>query len=81
MTIYDNGYKLHQYALNCEPVHFKNTMFLVDKFHWQGYVPAATPWMAKDHWMLEVNKQANTGLQKTYCIHPKAANEAWYIIG
>ena len=43
-------------------------------------VQAATPWIAIDHWMLEVNKQANAGLQKTYCIHPDAANEAWYVI-
>ena len=43
-------------------------------------VQVATPWMAIDHWMSEVNKQANAWLQKTYCIHPNAANEAWYVI-
>ena len=31
--IYDSGWKLHQYVLNHEPVHFKNTIFLVD-VHW-----------------------------------------------
>ena len=31
--IYDSGWKLPQYILNHEPVHFKNTIFLVD-VHW-----------------------------------------------
>ena len=45
MIIYDNGCKLHQYVLNHKPVHFKNTIFLVDRFHWQDTwdVPVATP--------------------------------------
>ena len=34
MIIYDNGCKLYQYVLNREPVHFKNTIFLVHRFHW-----------------------------------------------
>ena len=54
MIIYDNGCKLHQYVLNHEPVHFKNTIFLVDRFHWQDTwdVPAATPSIVIHHLML-----------------------------
>ena len=36
---------INNYVLNHEPVHFKNTIFLVDRFHWQDMwdVPVATP--------------------------------------
>ena len=33
-VIYDNACNLHQYCLNREPVYFKHTWFLVDRFHW-----------------------------------------------
>ena len=35
--IYDNSCKLHQYILNRQPSHFKNTSFFVDRFHWRGH--------------------------------------------
>ena len=45
---YDNGCKLHQYALNREPRHFRDTTFLVDRFHWRGHTgcSVATHWIA-----------------------------------
>ena len=36
--IYDNSCKLHQYLLNREPTHFKDTRFFVDRFHWHGHI-------------------------------------------
>ena len=38
MIIYDNSCKLHQYVLNREPSHFKDTLFFVDRFHWRGHI-------------------------------------------
>ena len=37
VIIYDNGCNLHQYILNREPVHFKSSWLLVDRFHWPNH--------------------------------------------
>ena len=37
VAIYDNECNLHAYALNREPAFFKNTWFLVDRFHWKNH--------------------------------------------
>ena len=51
MVIYDIGCKLHQYVLNHEPVHFKNSIFLaIGEDTWD--VPVATPWIVIHHLML-----------------------------
>lgn len=36
-VIYDNSCHAHEFALNREPSFFKNTHFLVDKFHWRNH--------------------------------------------
>ena len=38
LVIYDNGCNLHNYCLNREPVFFKQTWFVVDRFHWPNHV-------------------------------------------
>lgn len=37
VIIYDNACNLHQYILNREPVHFKSSWLLVDRFHWPNH--------------------------------------------
>ena len=71
MIIYNNGCKLHQYVLNREPVHFKNTIFLVDRFHWQGHVGCSSGYSLDSYSSLDVasinsqvNEQANARLQR-----------------
>ncbi|KAL3871729.1 hypothetical protein ACJMK2_039712 [Sinanodonta woodiana] len=34
LVIYDNACNLHNYCLNRDPVFFRETWFLVDRFHW-----------------------------------------------
>ena len=35
IVIYDNACNLQNYCLNRDPLFFKNTLFLVDRFHWK----------------------------------------------
>ena len=37
LVIYDNSCRLHEYCLNHDPAFFKNTKFVVDKFHWKNH--------------------------------------------
>ncbi|XP_066913987.1 uncharacterized protein [Clytia hemisphaerica] len=37
MVIYDNCCALHSYCLNRDPVFFKDTLFLIDRFHWKNH--------------------------------------------
>lgn len=37
LIVYDNACNLHSYALNRDPVFFKNTQFLVDRLHWRDH--------------------------------------------
>jgi len=67
----DSGCKLHQYVLNREPVHFKNSIFLVDRFHWQGHMGCPSGYSLDSYTSLDVtsinsqvNEQANAGLQR-----------------
>ena len=71
MIIYNNGCKLPQYVLNREPVHFKNTVFLVDRFHWRGHVICSSSYSLDGYTSLDVasinsqvNEQANAVLQR-----------------
>ena len=71
IIIYDNGCKLHQYALNREPRHFRDTTFLVDRFHWRGHIGCSSGYSLDHYTSLDivtinsqVNEQANAGLQK-----------------
>ena len=69
--IYDNACKLHQYCLNREPAFFRNTKFLVDRFHWKGHIGCSGGYSldAYKHSAFkeinsQVNEQANAGLQR-----------------
>lgn len=72
VIVYDNACKLHQYALLREPVFFKNTLFLVDKFHWKGHMACSLGYnlsMYETHDLLnrinsQINEQGNAGIQK-----------------
>ncbi len=37
VIIYDNACALHNYCLNRDPEFFKDTTFLVDRFHWKNH--------------------------------------------
>ena len=37
VIVYDNGCNLHQYCLNREPDYFRESRFLVDRFHWPNH--------------------------------------------
>ena len=72
VIIYDNACKLRQYCLNREPLFFKNTLFVMDRFHWKGHV-GCTSGYSLDTYRLsvdlrsinsQVNEQANAGLQR-----------------
>ncbi len=71
MIIYDNCCKLHAYCLNREPVFFKNTLFLVDRFHWRGHVGCSKGYSLDSYKRRDtkqinsqVNEQANAGLKR-----------------
>ena len=36
-VIYDFACSLHAYCLNRDPIFFKDTRFLVDRFHWGNH--------------------------------------------
>ena len=69
--IYDNCCKLHQYCLNRQPAHFKNTRFFVDRFHWRGHIGCSSGYSLDQYpnplikaINSQVNEQANAGLQR-----------------
>ena len=72
VIVYDNACKLHQYALLREPEFFKNTLFLVDKFHWKGHTACSLGYnlsLYESHDLLkrinsQINEQGNAGVQK-----------------
>ncbi len=37
VVVYDFACALHGYCLNRQPEHFKDTVFLVDRFHWKSH--------------------------------------------
>ncbi len=41
-VIYDNACNLHNYVLNRAPYFFKDTWFLIDRFHWRNHTGEAT---------------------------------------
>ena len=36
--VYDNCCNLHNYCLNREPEFFRNSQFLIDRFHWSNHI-------------------------------------------
>ena len=72
VIVYDNACKLHQYALLRELVYFKDTIFVVDKFHWKGHTACSLGYnlsIYETHELLhslnsQINEQGNAGVQK-----------------
>ena len=69
--IYDNACKLHSFCLNREPDFFKNTLFLVDRFHYRGHKACSLGYccdlyLSFNHKIINtsVNEQANSSIQK-----------------
>ena len=74
VIIYDNSCKL------CQLMHFRNTHFFVDRFHWRGHVGCSSGYSLDKYTTSDiitiysqVNEQANAGQQKIKgqiaCIH------------
>lgn len=64
-VIYDFACALHSYCLNREPEFFKNTIFLVDYFHWLGHVACAQSYNINEYPQLrylneEIAEQCNS---------------------
>ena len=73
LVIYDNACKLHLYALKREPQLFKNTRFMVDRFHYKrGHVGCTLGYnmnqYSKDSKIKQINsqvcEQANADLRR-----------------
>ena len=72
VIIYDNACKLHQYCLLREPAFFKDTLFLVDRFHWKGHIACSMGYnlcvyLANSQLKKlnsQVNEQGNAGVKK-----------------
>lgn len=58
-VIYDNACHLLSYCLNRDPAFFKDTQFLVDRFHWRNHTGCSVGHNASDYGhMQNVNTQA-----------------------
>eukprot|EP00058_Branchiostoma_floridae_P011653 XP_002597141.1 hypothetical protein BRAFLDRAFT_76329 [Branchiostoma floridae] len=70
IVVYDNACKLHRYAMNREPHFFRNTTFLVDRFHFKGHIGCSLGYSMDTYKTFsdistinsQVNEQANSGL-------------------
>ncbi|XP_066929541.1 uncharacterized protein [Clytia hemisphaerica] len=69
MVVYDNCCALHAYCLNRDPEFFKDTLFLIDRFHWKnhracsfGYCLAKYP--AFKNLNSQINEQQNAATKK-----------------
>ena len=69
--IYDNSYNLHQFALNREPARFSETLFLIDRLHFQDHVSCTLGYSANSYdsnkeiktLNTQINEQANADLR------------------
>ncbi|XP_066910086.1 uncharacterized protein [Clytia hemisphaerica] len=58
--VYDNNCSLHAYCLNRDPVFFRETKFLVDRFHWKNHTACGTGYCMNIYHELEwLNSQIN----------------------
>lgn len=72
VIIYDNACNLHKYCLSREPDYFKNTRFLVDKFHWKCHIACSEGYNMERYTACvdtqtinsQINEQANAGLKR-----------------
>ncbi|XP_050406170.1 uncharacterized protein LOC126827514 isoform X2 [Patella vulgata] len=68
-VIYDNACALHSYCLNREPEFFKETIFLVDRLHWDNHSGCSCGYRLNLYPELknlnsQINEQANAGLKR-----------------
>ena len=67
-----NACQLHKYCLNREPLFFKNTVFYVDRFHWNCHIGCSSGYCLDKYRTnldiasinSQINEQANAGLKK-----------------
>ena len=69
LVVYDFGCALQEYCLNRAPQFFKNTQFVVDKFHWSGHSSCARSYSPFLYSRLErvntsIAEQCNAALKK-----------------
>ena len=60
LVIYDNACSLMDYCMNRDPGFFRNTKFLVDRFHWKNHTgcsPALN--ISKHETFKKINSEAN----------------------
>ena len=70
--VYDNACKLHQFCLNRDPHFFKNTVFVVDRFHWKGHIGCSKGYNLNEYNAAlevnclnsQVNEQENAGRKR-----------------
>ena len=69
--VYDNACKLHQFCLNRDPHFFKNTVSVVDRFHWKGHIGCSKGYNLNEYNVAlevnclnsQVNEQENAGIE------------------
>ncbi|KAK3109037.1 hypothetical protein FSP39_021641 [Pinctada imbricata] len=68
-VIYDNACKLHAYCISRDPLFFKDTVFYVDRLHWDNHKGCSLAYDLSlypmyTHINSQCNEQANAGLQR-----------------
>lgn len=69
VIIYDNSCNLHNYCLNRDPSYFANTLFVVDRLHWDNHTACSQGYRAHSYPSLrtintQVVEQNNSKLKK-----------------
>lgn len=41
LVVYDFACALEEYCLNRDPIYFKDTQFVIDRFHWKNHIGLA----------------------------------------
>ena len=72
VVVYDFACALQDYCLNRQPAHFRNTMFMVDRFHWYNHVSCARSYNLSLYPECEllnsqVAEQCNSALKRIKC--------------
>lgn len=69
VVVYDFACSLQEYCLNRAPAFFKDTLFLVDKFHWNNHTACSYGYCMElyDRWRMlnsQIAEQCNSALRK-----------------
>ncbi|XP_066935338.1 uncharacterized protein [Clytia hemisphaerica] len=67
--VYDNNCSLHSYCLNRDPLFFRWTKFLIDRFHWKNHTACGTGYCMNIYSELEkmnsqINEQQNAATKR-----------------